>query len=319
MAQWFRIVAAVLVAASAVGVGAPRAQDFPGRPVFIVLGPGPDAMPRIFGHKLSEIWKQQVLVDPQPAGGGIVATRNVARAAPDGHTMLLTTGSYTINEVLRPSFPFSLTRDFVPAAQIGTLSFILVAHPALPANSLRELIQLAKEKPGELNCASSGTGTTAHLGCEMLNRYGGVNIVHVPYKGIGPALVDVIAGRVQISFAVPTAIAQVRSGEVKALAVTGAKRMAALPEVPTVAEAGLPDLQFFSWNGIHLPVGTPPAIVAKINADFGKVREMPDVQERMQALGFTPEGGTAEEFGEFVKADIARWRKVVQDTGVKIE
>jgi tripartite-type tricarboxylate transporter receptor subunit TctC len=319
MAGWPRIALAASFALAALGVGAVKAQDFPSKPVFIVLGPGPDAMPRIFGNKLSEIWGQQVLVDPQPAGGGIVATRSVARAAPDGHMMLLTTGSYTINEVLRPSFPFSLTRDFVPAAEIGTLSFILVANKDLPANSLADLIKLAKEKPGQLNCASSGVGTTAHLGCEMLNRYAGVNIVHVPYKGVGPAMVDLIGGRVQIFFSVPTAAEQVKSGEVKALAVTGAKRLSNLPNVPTVAEAGLKDLEFFSWNGIHLPAGTPAAIVGKINADFGKVRAMPDIQKRMQELGFTPEGGTAEEFGEFVKADIARWRKVVKDTGVKVE
>ena len=318
MAYWYRI-AAAMVALGVSGAGALLAQDFPSKPVFIVLGPGPDAMPRLFGHKLTEIWKQQVLVDPQPGGGGVVATRQVARAAPDGHSMLLTTGSYTINEVLRPSFPFSLTRDFVPAAQIGTLSFIMLTPKTLPANSLAELIKLAKEKPGELNCASSGVGTTAHLGCEMLNRYAGVNIVHVPYKGVGPALVDLIAGRVQVFFSVPTAAGQVQSGEVKAIAVTGKKRLSTLPDVPTVAESGLPDLEFFSWNGIHLPAGTPPAIIAKINSDFAKVRAMPDIQERMKQLGFTPEGGTAEEFGEFVKADIARWGKVVKDTGVKVE
>ncbi len=319
MIQWTRIAAVALAAGCATGSGALLAQDFPSKPAFIVLGPGPDAMPRLFGHKLTEMWKQQVLVDPQPAGGGLVATRTVARAAPDGHTMLLTTGSYTINEVLRPTFPFSLTRDFLPAAQIGTLSFILIANPSLPAKTLGDLIKLAKEKPGELNCASSGVGTTAHLGCEMLNRYGGVNIVHVPYKGVAPALVDLIAGRVHVTFSVPTAIGQVRSGEVKALAVTGAKRLPTLPDTPTVAEAGLPALQFFSWNGIHVPAGTPPAIVAKINEDFAKVRAMPDIQERMLQLGFTPEGGSAAEFGEFVSADLARWKKVVADTGVKAE
>jgi tripartite-type tricarboxylate transporter receptor subunit TctC len=319
MRCWSRFIAAALIVLGASGVGKLMAQDYPSRPVLIVLGPGPDAMPRLFGHKLTEMWGQQVLVDPQPAGGGLVATRAVARAAPDGHTILLTTGSYTINEVLRPSSPFSLLRDFAPAAEIGTLSFLLLVPPSLPVNSLSDLIKLAREKPGELNCASSGVGTTAHLGCVMLSRYGGVKIVHVPYKGVGPAMVDLLANRVQMTFSVPTAIEQVRSGKLKALAVTGAKRLPTLPDTPTVGEAGMPDLQFFSWNGLHVPAGTPPAIVAKINADVAKVRAMPDIQQRMQELGFTPEGGTPDEFGAFVKADIDRWRKVVRDTGVKVE
>lgn len=319
MTCWFRATAAVLLALGAAGIGAPRAQDYPSKPVFIVLGPGPDAMPRIYGQKLTEIWGHQVLVDPQPAGGGMVATRTVARAEPDGHSMLLTTGSYTINEVLRPAFPFSLIRDFAPAAQIGTLPFLLLVHPSVPATSLQELLKLAGEKPGQLNCASSGVGTTAHLGCEMLNKYGKVNIVHVPYKGVAPAQVDLLANRVQMTFSVPTAIAHVQSGALRAIAVTGPKRLPALPDVPTVAEAGLADLQFTSWNGLHVPAGTPQAVIAKINADVAKVRAMPDIQKRMQDLGFTPEGGSPGDFGVFVKADLERWKKVVQDTGVKVE
>ncbi|HET9904105.1 MAG TPA: tripartite tricarboxylate transporter substrate binding protein [Xanthobacteraceae bacterium] len=319
MVRWMTKAAAILAAVVLAGAGTLSAQNFPERPVFIVLGPGPDAMPRLYGHKLTEIWGQQVLVEPQPAGGGMVATRSVARAEPDGHTMLLTTGSYTINEVLRPSFPFSLVRDFAPVAQIGSLSFMLLVHPSVPANSLADLLKLAREKPGALNCASSGVGTTAHLGCEMLRHYGKVDIVHVPYKGVAPALQDLLAGRVQMTFSVPTAVTHVKSGALKALAVTGAKRLATLPDVPTVREAGLADLEFSSWNGLHARVGTPAAIIAKINTDVAKVRAMPDIQQRMQDLGFTPEGGSPEDFGAFVKADIARWQRIVKDTGVKVE
>lgn len=295
------------------------AQEFPSRPVVIVVGPGPDAMPRLFGHKLSEMWGQQVVVDRQPAGGGMAAMRAVAKGSADGHAMLLTTGSYTINEVLRPSFPFSLIRDFAPAAQIGTLPFMLLVHPSVPAKTLPELIKYAEEKPGELNCASSGVGTTAHLGCEMLARYTKAKIVHVPYKGVGPALVDLLAGRVQMTFSVPTAIQHVRSGELRAVAVTGPKRLATLPDVQTVAEAGVPNLEFTSWNGLHVPAGTPPDAIAKIAADVGKVRAMPDIQQRMGELGFTPEGGTAQDFGAFVQADLDRWKRVVKDTNVKVD
>jgi tripartite-type tricarboxylate transporter receptor subunit TctC len=311
--------ALALIIASAAYAPASRAQDYPTRPVFIVVGPGPDAMARLFGQKLSEAWGQQVLVDPQPAGGGVVAMRAVARAQPDGHTMLLTTGSYTINEALRPNLPVLLLRDFEPVAEIGALSFILITNPALPFKSLDDLVKAARAQPGKLNCASSGVGTTAHLGCEMLNRVANVDIVHIPYKGAGPALVDLLGGRVEVTFSVPTVIEQVKSGQVRALAVTGAKRLPNLPDVPTVAEAGFPDLAFGSWNGLHVPTGTPKPVVAKISAAVAKARDLPDIRQRMTELGFTPEGGTPEEFGDFVKRDLARWHKVVKDTGVKVE
>lgn len=311
--------ALALIIAGASCILPARAQDYPTRPVFIVVGPGPDTMARLFGQKLSEAWGQQVLVDPQPAGGGVVAMRAVARAQPDGHTMLLTTGSYTINEALRPNLPVLLMRDFEPVAEIGALSFILVTNPALPIKSLDDLVKAARAQPGKLNCASSGVGTTAHLGCEMLNRFANVDILHVPYKGVGPALVDLLGGRVEITFAVPTIIEQVKSGQVRALAVTGPKRLPGLPDVPTVAEAGFAELEFGSWNGLHVPVGTPKPFVAKINSAIAKARDLPDIRQRMTELGFTPEGGSPEQFGEFVKRDLARWQKVVKETGVKVE
>jgi tripartite-type tricarboxylate transporter receptor subunit TctC len=311
--------ALALIIAGASCVLPARAQDYPTRPVFIVVGPGPDTMARLFGQKLSEAWGQQVLVDPQPAGGGVVAMRAVARAQPDGHTMLLTTGSYTINEALRPNLPVLLLRDFEPVAEIGALSFILVTNPALPTKSLADLVKAARAQPSKLNCASSGVGTTAHLGCEMLNRFANVDILHVPYKGVGPALVDLLGGRVEITFAVPTIIEQVKSGQVRALAVTGPKRLPGLPDVSTVAEAGFAELEFGSWNGLHVPVGTPKPIVAKINSAIAGARDLPDIRQRMTELGFTPEGGSPEQFGEFVKRDLARWQKVVKETGVKVE
>jgi tripartite-type tricarboxylate transporter receptor subunit TctC len=276
-------------------------------------------MARLFGQKMSEDWKQQVLIDPQPAAGGVVAMHTVAKAAPDGHTMLLTTGSYTINEALRPSLPLSLLRDFAPAAEIGTLSFILVTNPNLPYKSLDDVIVAARERPGKLNCASSGVGTTAHLGCAMLNRAAKVDIVHVPYRGVGPAMVDLLGGRVELTFSVPTVMEQVKSGQVRALAVTGPTRMPELPAVPTVAEAGYPDLQFISWNGLHVPAGTPKNAIAKINAEVARIRAIPEIQKRMLDLGFTPDGGTPDDFAAFVARDAARWKQIVQDTGVKVE
>jgi tripartite-type tricarboxylate transporter receptor subunit TctC len=314
-----RLLGPTLILAAGLTVAPACAQDFPTKPVFIVVGPGPDAMARIYGQKLTEAWKQQVLVDPQPSGGGMAAMRTVARADPDGHSMLLTTGSYTINEALRPNLPVLLLRDFEPVALIGTLSFVLITNPALPYKSLDDVVKAARAAPGKLNCASSGVGTTAHLGCEMLNNVAKVDIVHVPYKGVGPALTDLLGGRIEITFSVPTIIEQVKAGQVRALAVTGQKRLPGLPDVPTVAEAGFADLTFASWNGLHVPSGTPKPIVAKINAAVAKARDLPDIRQRMTDLGFTPEGGTPEEFGEFVKRDHARWSKVVKDTGVKLD
>ena len=322
MAHPFRLALAALLCASVLaifGAGTTRAQDYPSKPIFFVVGPGPDALARLIGQKLTAAWGQQVLIDIQPTAGGVVAARNVAKAAPDGHTMLLTTGSYTIMQALRPELQINLLRDFEPVAQIGSLSFLLLAKGTLPVKSLDDLIKLARAKPGQINCASSGVGTTAHLGCEMLKKFANIDIVHVPYKGAGPALTDLIGGYVDIFFSVPTAVPQVKAGDVRALAVTGARRLAVLPEVPTVAESGLPDLTFGSWNGVHVPAATPKPIIAKLNAEIGKARNQPDIQQRMIDFGFTPEGGAPEEFGDFVKRDLAGWTKIVKETGVKVE
>jgi tripartite-type tricarboxylate transporter receptor subunit TctC len=319
MSRWFRIILLPLAIACMLGADAARAQDYPTRPVFIVVGPGPDAMARLFGQKLTEAFGQQVLVDIQATAGGVVAARTVAKAAPDGHTMLLSTGVYSIMEVTRRDLPFSFLRDFEPVAEIGSLSFVLLASPSLGVSSLADLIALARKRPGEINCASSGVGTTAHLGCERLRQAANIDIVHVPYKGAPAALVDLLGGRVHVTFSVPTAAAHVKSGELRALAVTGSQRIAALPDVPTVAEAGLPDLEFGSWNGLHVPTGTPKPIIEKLNGAVAKARNLADVQTRMRDVGLEPEGGTPAEFGEFVRRDVERWGRIVKETGVKVE
>ncbi|MFL5088424.1 MAG: Bug family tripartite tricarboxylate transporter substrate binding protein [Xanthobacteraceae bacterium] len=319
MSRWFRIILLPLAIACMLGADAARAQDYPTRPVFIVVGPGPDAMARLFGQKLTEAFGQQVLVDIQATAGGVVAARTVAKAAPDGHTMLLSTGVYSIMEVTRRDLPFSFLRDFEPVAEIGSLSFVLLASPSLGVSSLADLIALARKRPGEINCASSGVGTTAHLGCERLRQAANIDIVHVPYKGAPAALVDLLGGRVHVTFSVPTAAAHVKSGELRALAVTGSQRIAALPDVPTVAEAGLPELEFGSWNGLHVPTGTPKPIIEKLNGAVAKARNLADVQTRMRDVGLEPEGGTPAEFGEFVRRDVERWGRIVKETGVKME
>ena len=296
------------------------AQAYPARPIRFIVGPGPDVLARLAGQKVTETWGQQVVVDQRPGAGGIIAADTVAKSAPDGHTLLLTTGAYTINATYYRKLPYSLERDLAPVSLLAKISFIVAVNPSVPAKSMQELVQLARAKPGALNCAHSGPGTTAHLGCEMLKMSAGIVIVPVSYKGVAPAVIDVIGGQAQLMFAVMQGgLPQVQAGKLRALAVTGAKRAAALPDVQTVTEAGLPGADFISWNGVHVRAGTPRTLVAKLNAELNRVLQLPDVRERMTALGLEPAGGTPEAFGEFVKEDIARWAKVIKAANVRAD
>jgi tripartite-type tricarboxylate transporter receptor subunit TctC len=320
MRSFLHVILTLLAISCMAPIKATQAQDgYPTKTIFFVVGPGPDTVARLVAQLMAADWGQQVLVDPQPAAGGMVAAHKVAKAAPDGYTLLLTTGSYSINEILRPNLTIKLMRDLAPVVEIASLPFVVVVPSSLPVETLADLVKLARSKPGEINCASSGVGTTAHLGCALFNDVAKINTIHVPYKGLGPAIVDLISGRVQITFSVPTTLQYIKGGQLRALAVTGPKRLPALPEVPTVAEAGFPDLEFTSWNGVHVPVGTPKEIIAKLNAEISKIRNLPEMQLRLVDLGFVPEGGTPEQFGEFVKKDIARWEKVVKETGVEVK
>jgi tripartite-type tricarboxylate transporter receptor subunit TctC len=304
------------VAASSIGLAA----EYPTKPIRFVVGPGPDVLARLVGQKLTDAWGQQVVVDQRPGAGGIIAADTVAKSAPDGYTLLLTTGSYTINATLYKKLPYDLVRDFSPVSLLVSIPFLLVVNPAVPAKSVGELLQLARSKPGQLNCASSGNGTTAHLGCEMLKDLGRIDIVHVPYKGIAPAITDLIGGQVQMMFAVAQAgLPNVKAGKLRALAVSGVKRSAAAPELPTVAEAGVPGFAFESWNGVHVPARTPNAVIAKLHGGLVSALKAGDMPERMLGLGLEPVGSTPEAFGKFVKEDIARWAKVIKASGVRVE
>jgi tripartite-type tricarboxylate transporter receptor subunit TctC len=308
----------VLAAAALAGVA--LAQNYPSKPIRFIVGPGPDVLARMIGQRLTDSWGQQVVVDQRPGAGGIIAADTVSKSIPDGYTLLLTTGAYTINATLYPKLPYDLERDLAPVSLLATISFLVIVNPALPAKTMQELIQLATAKPGSLNCAHSGPGTTAHLGCEMLKNSAHINIVPVPYKGTIPAIIDVIGGQAQLMFAVMQGgLPYVQSGKLRALAVTGARRSAALPDVPTITEAGVPGADFISWNGVHVPARTPRATITKLNAEFDRLLKLPEVRERMQTLGLDPVGGTPEAFAAFVKADIARWAKVIKESGIRVE
>ena len=295
------------------------AQEFPTRPIRLIVGPGPDTTARAVGARLSAVWGQQVVVEQLPGAGGVIAAQTVAKAAPDGYTLLLSTGSYSIMQAIRPDMKLSLLKDFEPVAQIASLSFVLLANPTLPANTLPELIKLARDKPGTLNCASTGPGTTAHLGCEMLRTYGQVDFVHVPYNGTAPAITDLIAGRVHVLFATGPGLVNVTAGKLKAIVVTGPARMAAAPDVPTMAEAGMPELGFISWNGVHAPAGTPKPVIARLAAEFVKAASLPDIMQALAVQGFDADPKPADGFAAFVVSDVERWAKVVKETGAKAE
>src|SRR5215210_1515368 len=252
-----RIVLPLALIAGFVSCGA-CSQTFPSKPIRFIVGPGPDVLARLIGQKLTETWGQQVVVDQRPGAGGIIAADTVAKSIPDGYTLLLTTGAYTINATLYPKLPYNLERDLAPVDLLALISFLVIVNPSLPAKSMQELAQLARAKPGTLNCAHSGPGTTAHLGCEMLKSSARIDIVPVSYKGTIPAIVDVMSGQAQLMFAVMQGgLPQVQAGKLRAVAVTGSKRAAALPDVPTISEAGYPGADFISWNGVHVRAGTP--------------------------------------------------------------
>lgn len=320
MTNLFRVAVLALIASVSVPAEAALAQNYPVKPIRFIVGPGPDVLARVIGQRLTDSWGQQVVVDQRPGAGGIIAADTVAKSIPDGYTLLLTTGAYTVNAALYSKLPYNLERDLAPVSLLATISFLVIVNPALPAKTMQELIQLAKARPGSLNCAHSGPGTTAHLGCEMLKSSAHIDIVPVPYKGTVPAIIDVIGGQAQLMFAVMQGgLPQVQAGKLRALAVTGAKRSPALPDVPTIAEAGVPGADFISWNGVHVPARTPRATIAKLHAELDRLLKLPELRERMQTLGLNPAGGTPDAFAAFVKADIARWAKVIKESGVRVE
>jgi tripartite-type tricarboxylate transporter receptor subunit TctC len=310
----------LLLAAQLCATATAFAQAYPEKPIRLIVGPGPDVLARIVGQKVSDNWGQQVVVDQRPGAGGLIAADLVSKAQPDGYTLLLTTGAYTINHTLYPKATYNLEKDFAPVSLLASISFLVIVPPSLPVKTMQDLVQLARAKPGTLNCAHSGPGTTAHLGCEMLKSVAKIDIVSIPYKGTVPAIIDVVAGQAQLMFAVMQGgLPQVKAGKLRAVAITGKKRHPSIPDVPTITEAGFGGADFVTWNGIHIPVKTPKAVVAKLNAEFDRILKLQDVKDRMFELGLDPVGGSAESFGIFVKEDIERWAKVIKEAGVKAE
>ncbi len=312
--------AAVWAAASAV-----HAQSYPTRPIRMVVhfpaGGPTDLVARLLGQKMSETWGQQVIIDNRPGAGGVVGVESVVRSAPDGYTLLFaTSGSMSITPAIGTKTPYNVFTDLAPVSLVVINPQILVLHPSVPANNVRELVRLAKGKPGQINYASVGVGSPQHLGGEMLKSTTGIDMVHIPYKGTAPAVTDLLAGQVSLMFnSMPSVLPQVRAGRLKGIAVSTAKRSAAAPDIPSVAESGVPGFNYATWYGLFAPAATPKDVVAKLNAETVRIMQDPGVAQRLMSEGAEPAPGTPEELAKYMRAEFEQWKKTIAAAKLKIE
>jgi tripartite-type tricarboxylate transporter receptor subunit TctC len=318
------LMAFTFAALATVTGGAVFAQTFPAKPVRIIVafppGGGVDIVARAVGPKLTEIWRQQVIVDNRAGASGMIGTEFAARAAPDGHTIFIgTLGNLAVNPHLFPKMAVDPLRDFVPVTLLVAVHFVMVAHPSLPARNVKEVIALARARPGQINYSSSGAGGAPHLGGELFKVMAKVDLVHVPYKGSGPSFQDLLGGHVSMTFdSLVQSLPYIKSGKLKALAVLGKMRSPLLPEVPTVAET-VPGYDLTNWFGLVAPAATPREIIAKLNEDWAKVLLNPEVRTKLSGMGADVVGNKPEEFGAFMKAETAKWAKLVKEAHIRAE
>jgi tripartite-type tricarboxylate transporter receptor subunit TctC len=322
----FDLVKAAVVATTLVAsVPGAYAADYPSKPIHIVVpfaaGGTTDFLARAIAQDLGTSMGTTVIVDNRPGAGGNIGSDLVAKSAPDGYTLLLgTVGTHAINASLYKKMPYDTVKDFAPISLVASVPNILVVHPSVPAKSVKELIALAKAKPGALAFASSGNGSSIHLSGELFKSMTDVDMVHVPYKGSGPALTDLVGGQVQLMFDnMPSSFPHVKAGRLRALAVTSSKRSPAAPDVPTIAESGVPGYESVAWFGILAPAGTPPEIVKKLNAEIAKTLKSPEVMKRLASQGAEPVSNTPEQFAVYIKSEMAKWAKVVKTSGAQVD
>ena len=298
------------------------AQNFPAKPIRIVVGfaaGGPtDVSGRLLSQKLTEKWGQPVVVEPRTGAGGNIAAEFVAKSAPDGYTLLLPAFAHAVNPSLYANLPFDTEKDFVPVALLTTSANLFAVHPSVPVRNLRELIVLAKAKPGQLTYGSAGVASASHLAGELLNSMAGIKITHSPYKGAAPASVDLVGGHISAAFpSISLAAAHAKAGRLRLLGIASLKRAESLPEVPTIAEAGVPGFEVLSWYGLLAPAGTPAEIITRLNQEVTRGLNEPDSVERIRAIGAEPMKSTPAEFGAFLKKEIAKWAKVIRAANVR--
>ncbi len=319
---WLR---AVLFVFGPCVASAALSQDYPSRPIRIIVpfpaGGTADLLARQIGQTMSEALRQQVVIENRPGAGGNIGADLAAKSKPDGYTLLMgTVSTHAINPNLYPKMPYDPVKDFAPVTMVARMPNLLVVHPSVPASNVAELIALAKTRPGALAFASAGNGTTQHLAGELFKKMAGVDMIHVPYKGNAPAVTDLVGGQVQVMFDnIPVSLQQVRAGKLRALAVTGPARSPVLPELPTLAEAGLPGYSITSWFGLYAPSGTSPQIIERLNREANKALATAQIRRRLTDQGIEPAGGTPGQFADFMRAELVKWGKIVRESGARVE
>jgi tripartite-type tricarboxylate transporter receptor subunit TctC len=310
--------AAFLCVSSALG------QSYPSRPIRIVVPYPPggfnDTLGRTLAAKFTEAWGQPAVVENKPGANTVIGTDYVAKSPPDGYTLLVVAFPFAVTPSLLKNMPYDTVKDFAPIAWAAVSPNALVVNPSLPVKTVAELVALAKAKPGTLSYASTGNGSSNHISMELFKSLAGVDIVHIPYKGSGPAVTDLLGGQVQLMFDnAPNVMPQVKAGKLRALGMSGAKRSSFAPDIPTIAESGVPGYEVAVWFGLVAPAATPREVVMKLNAEVLRILAMPDVRERFQSQGVEPVGSTPEQFGEHIRGQMVKWAKVVKDAGVQAE
>jgi len=316
---------AFVAAALALCAGAAPAQPYPSKPIRLIVpftpGGSTDILARAIGQKLAEALGQQVVIENRPGAGGAIGAEAAARAAPDGYTLLMGhIGTLAVNPSLYPKLGYDPLKSFVPVAWVARVTNVLVVNPAVPAQSVQELIRLARDQPGRLRYGSGGNGSAAHLATEYFKLRTQTDIVHVPYKGTGPAVTDLLGGQIEVMMTgAPAVMSHVKAGKMRALAISSAQRIESLPDLPTIAEAGVPGFEAIQWYGVVAPAGTPEPVIARLNAEINRALATPELKARLVAEGAEAAPTTPQAFGAFIAAEIERWRPVIQKAGLKAE
>jgi tripartite-type tricarboxylate transporter receptor subunit TctC len=324
MLRLARVTTALVCATGALAASAQSDADYPVKPVRVIVGQAPgggnDIQARLFAQKLSEAFGRSFVVENRTGAGSVVSYRTVASATPDGYTLLGASGGFTIAPAIHSNLGYDPVKDLAPISLVVEAPFLLMVHPSVPVKSVKDVIALARARPGMLMHASAGQGSSTHLAFAMFTTLAGIDITHVPYKGTGPALIDAISGQVHMLMGnVLSSMQHTKSGKLRPLAVTTVKRSPAVPELPTVAEAGVPGYESSTWHAWFAPAGTPPAVLDRLSAELAKAAKAPDVLSRLSPDGAQPVGSTPDELRQFIALDIARWRKVVKAAGIRLE